>query len=90
MCCDVPKLLLAESSSAMSDDDDSLGGGGGEQRQHDALKDIKIQQEAPGRREWAQFAILLVEQDVASDSERMDIVKECLEASGWDNAPRRD
>ena len=89
MRCDAPYLLLAESSSAMSDDDDSLGGGG-EQRQHDALKDIKIQQEAPGRREWAQFAILLVEQDVASDSERMDIVKECLEASGWDNAPRRD
>ena len=75
----------------MSDDDDSLGGGGaGEPKQYNALKDIKIQQEAPGRREWAQFAILLVEQDVASDSERMDIVKECLEASGWDNAPRRD
>ena len=79
MRCDAPYLLLAESSSAMSDDDDSLGG---EQRQHDALKDIKIQQEAPERREWAQFAILLVEQDVASDSERMDMVKECLEASG--------
>ena len=74
----------------MSDDDDSLGGGGGEQRQHDALKDIKIQQEAPERREWAQFAILLVERDVASDSERMDIVKKCLETSGWDSAQRRE
>ena len=71
----------------MSDDDDSQGdggGNGGEPKQHDALKDIKIQQEVPKRREWARFAILLVEQGVSSDNERIKIVKECLKTSGWD------
>ena len=72
----------------MSDDDDSLGGGGGgggDQKQHDALKDIKMQQEVPQMREWARLAILLVEQSVASHNEHMDIVVECLKTSGWVN-----
>ena len=70
----------------MSDDDDSLGGGGGgEQKQQDALKDIKMQQQVPQMREWARFAIVLVEQSVASHDEHMDIVVECLKTSGWVN-----
>ena len=68
----------------MSDDDDSLGGG--EQKQHDALKDIKMEQEeeVPQRREWARFAIMLVEQSVVSNDKHIKIVKECLKTSGCD------
>ena len=69
-------LQLAESSSLNDDDDDSLGG---EQKQHDALKDVKMKREP---KEWDNFAVLLVEQVVAADSERMTEVKECLKASG--------